>query len=228
MAVIRDVRQAAALAYECRCWMFQQRGAARGAAGRGALARWPGFSRGTCAKYSGVCVQVLEVADAEFPFASSLPLRAARLGIAHSRAVARGAAHAAARLGAALSALPPPDDATSLPLRCARTHRSSRCVCVGLFGPCQGFGPCMRLPGSVDGAQSLRLLFCVCRSRSSDVALCTSPADQLHRPAIAHTRPLGRRAFCPARPRPRRPSCSGGCTYPGPLAPCVCWRPCGA
>ncbi|KAK9825152.1 hypothetical protein WJX81_006176 [Elliptochloris bilobata] len=61
--------------------------------------------------------RVLDAADEEFPFASSVPLRATRLGIAHSRAVARRDAHAATRVGAVLCSLAPPDDATSLPLR---------------------------------------------------------------------------------------------------------------
>jgi hypothetical protein len=62
---------------------------------------------------------VLDLADAEFPFAAGGALRAARLGIAHGRAVARRDARAAERLGAELAALAPPDDATDLPLRCA-------------------------------------------------------------------------------------------------------------
>lgn len=65
--------------------------------------------------------QVLDAADAEFPYASSAPLRAARLGVAHSRALARRDAHMAARTGVAMCALAPPDDATNLPLR--RDHK---------------------------------------------------------------------------------------------------------
>ena len=83
----------------------------------------------TTASSSSLPAQVLDAADAEFPFAGSAPLRAARLGVAHSRAVARRDVHAATRVGAAMCALAPPGDATNLPLRCA-----------GLCGNCPALG----------------------------------------------------------------------------------------
>lgn len=59
-------------------------------------------------------LQVLQVADAEYPGSQSTPLMMARLGIAHSRALAWGDISAAKRFGSAMSALCHPDDAVAL------------------------------------------------------------------------------------------------------------------
>lgn len=68
--------------------------------------------------------QVLALADAQLPNSQSRALAATRLGIGHTRALARGDIGTATRLGACLSSLPPPDDATLLTLRRAAAQHS--------------------------------------------------------------------------------------------------------
>ena len=63
-------------------------------------------------------LQVLQVADSEFPGSQSTPLMMARLGIAHSRALARRDISAAQRFGSMLSALCHPSDSVMLEQRC--------------------------------------------------------------------------------------------------------------
>ena len=63
-------------------------------------------------------LQVLQVADSEFPGSQSTPLMMARLGIAHSRALARHDISAAQRFGSMMSALCHPSDSVMLEQRC--------------------------------------------------------------------------------------------------------------
>lgn len=68
--------------------------------------------------------EVLAIADEELPFSNSTALQAARLGLAHDRALHRRDVRHAARLAAELVGLADPADAVCQRLRCA-TNLSS-------------------------------------------------------------------------------------------------------
>lgn len=67
-------------------------------------------------------MQVLRVADREFPNQDSRPLEATRLGIAHDRAVRRGDLRYSNQLAAHISGLASTSNALDLDLRCATPY----------------------------------------------------------------------------------------------------------
>lgn len=62
--------------------------------------------------------EVLAVADAQLPYSNSPALQAARLGLAHGRALHRGDARHAALFASQLLGLADPTDSVNTTLRC--------------------------------------------------------------------------------------------------------------
>ena len=71
------------------------------------------------------------MAEAACPASNSKALQAARLALAHERALHHGDISAAMHLAAAMCALPDPTGATELQLRSGGLPRSSLIICVG-------------------------------------------------------------------------------------------------